>query len=492
MDIDTISISSSLNLPTRLDHLHPLLAYTRELANSVGFSNTQQHQLELAVGEIATNIIQHGFENNNQQTFQVNFEITPSKMVVRFFEKGLPFDPTTLPHYSPEQAAFTTEGLGIYLVQKVTDDITFRYLGQHGKEIILTKYLRHQQLLIHDLIAKTPVDIDVTNVNYQIRLFQAKDSIPVARCAYRAYGYSYAATHIYDPAQLIDQNNTGSLISIVATDGNNEEVLGYGDLRIYGEIAEMESIFVAPEYRSTRIFYKIILALTAESISRQLLGQFSLTVTSHLIAQKAGRLRKFMDCGLLLNFMPETNFKSMSIEASHRVSVVVQFGLLKDRMPVTIYVPDNHRTIIEKIYSTLTLPVIIAATTKSPLEFHQSTVYNLEIQSDTNIGILRFSSYGPDAATLIKEQTIHCCRKSIDVIYLYLNAQHPAVSSIVTEAEQIGFFFASVLPGGIDKQDALILQYLNTPVAWDDIKLLTPFAHELLDYIRQESDRIGH
>lgn len=492
MDINTTAISSSLNLPTRLDHLHPLLAYTRELASSVGFTNTEQHELELAVGEIATNIIQHGFENNNQQTFQVNFEITASKIAVKFFEKGLPFDPATLPHYSPEQAADNTEGLGIYLAQKFTDDITFRYLGQHGKEIILTKYLKHQQLLIHDLVTKTPVDIDVTNIKYQIRLFQPKDSIPVARCAYRAYGYSYAATHIYDPAQLIDQNNTGSLISIVATDENNEEVLGYGDLRLYGEIAEMESIFVAPEYRSTRIFYKIILALTEESISRKLLGQFSLTVTSHLIAQKAGRLRKFMDCGILLNFMPETNFKSMSIEASHRVSVVVQFGLLKDRMPVTIYVPDNHREIIEKIYNTLKLPFIMDNNINNSLTFQQTTIYDLDIQADTNIGILRFSSYGADATTLIREQTTHCCRKMVDVIYLYLNLQNPATSWVVREAEQMGFFFAGILPGGIDKQDALILQYLNTPVAWDTIKLLTPFAHELLDYVHQESDRIGH
>jgi len=491
MNVMTDLISSTLLLPTRLDHLHPFLAYTRELAKTSGFSNKEQYELELAVEEIFTNIIQHGFENNSQETFQVTFEITSTKIVVKFSEKGLPFDPAALPHYSPQQATETTKGLGIYLAQKFVDDITFRYLGRNGKETILTKLLRQQQTLIQDAVAEAPMNKPVTDVKYQIRRFQPEDAIPVARCAYRAYGYSYA-DHVYDPAQLIEQNNSGSLVSLVVRAEDDDEALGYGDLRLYGEIAEVESIFIKSEYRSTRIFHKLLLALLEESHSRNLFGYFCLSVTNHIISQKAARFMGLADCGILLAFMPETDFKSMAVQSHHRISVALAFRTFKDRMPVTLYPPAGHREVITKIYSALKVPFVLPDCTESVPACQEATVYNLEFQSDMNIAILRLTAYGPDATAIIREQTTQCCRQAIDAIYLYLDLQHPAAIDLTVEAEKIGFFFAGVLPAGLENQDTLILQYLNTPIAWEDIKLATPFAHELLAYIRQESDRIGH
>jgi len=487
MTVMTDVISSTLLLPTRLDHLHPLLAYTRELAKNSGFSKKEQHELELAVEEIFTNIIQHGFENNSQETFQVTFEITATKIVVKFSEKGLPFDPAMLPHYSPEQATETTKGLGIYLAKKFVDDITFRYLGRNGKETILTKLLRQQQILIQDAVAEAPINKPVTDVKYQIRPFQPEDAIPVARSAYRAYGYSYA-DHVYDSAQLIEQNNSGSLASLVVRAEADEDALGYGDLRIYGEIAEAESIFIKSEYRSTRIFHKLMLALVEECRCRNLLGIFCLSVTNHIISQKGARFMGLVDCGILLGFMPDTDFKSMSIQTHHRISVALAFGILKDRAPVTLYPPVSHREMIIKIYTALKVPFIIDACTSSVAVPQEATVYNLEIQSDMNIAILRLTAYGPDAAAIIREQTIQCCRQATDVIYLYLDLQQPATIDLTVEAEKIGFFFAGVLPAGLENQDTLILQYINAPIAWDDIQLANPFAHELLAYIRQASD----
>ena len=491
MDTTTTSFSSTLLLPTRLDHLYPLLAYAQKLADIIGFSKKEQHQLELAIEEIFTNIIQHGFENNSQETFQVNFDITSNKIVVKFLEKGLPFDPSTLPDYSPDQITDSTKGLGIYLARKFADDITFRYLGRDGKETILTKYLRQQQTLIQNTVAETPVNKAITDLSYQIRRVQPEDGIPVARCAYRAYGYSYA-DHVYDPAQLLEQNNSGSLVSLVVRSEDDEEALGYGDLRLYGEIAEIESIFIKPEYRSTRIFYKLAVALIEESRCQNLFGVFCLSVTSHIISQKGARFMGLTDCGILLGFMPETEFKSMSLRTQHRVSVALEFAILKDRIPVTIYPPANHHLMISKIYTALKVPFLINDCPSNTPVPQESTIYDLEIQSDMNIAILRLSSYGPDATAIIREQITQCSRQTIDVIYLYLNLEHPAIMNIAVEIEQMGFFFAGVLPAGLEGRDALIFQYLNVPLDWDEIKLAMPFARELLAYIRQEFQRIVH
>ena len=139
------SISSSLAIPARLDHLGPVLAYARELAESAGFAKQERDELELAIDEIFTNIVQHGYEFNAGETFQVRFEVSAAKYTVTFAEKGLPFDPATLPQYTPEHAADCTRGLGIFLARKLVDEVTFRYLGRQGKETVLVKRFRQQR-----------------------------------------------------------------------------------------------------------------------------------------------------------------------------------------------------------------------------------------------------------------------------------------------------------------------------------------------------------
>lgn len=487
MELDSQIPASTLCLPTRLDHLEPVLAYTRALAAIAGFSEREQQELELAVEEVFTNIVQHGFENNGQETFQIVYELTASGIVIVFKEKGMPFDPAALPQYLPEQAAVNSKGLGTYLARKSVDDITFRYLGRHGKETRLVKHSQCRKTRIQAQPAdQAPVEKHAVSGNYQIRVLQSEDAMPVARCAYRAYGYSYA-DHVYDPAQLVEQNNSGSLISLVVRADDCDEALGYGDLRLYGKIAEVESVFVNPEYRNTRVFHRLLLALADQSRSHKLFGHFCLSVTSHIITQKAARFMGAADCGILLGFMPQTEFKAMGVQSAHRVSVALAFAALEERPLVTIYPPVNHQAVVAKVYDALKVPCIIEPVAEPRLP-QEATVYSLEIQSDMNIAILRLVTPGADADTILKEQVIHCCRQGLDVIYLYLDLEHHTAAALAASAEAAGFIFGGILPAGLDGRDTLILQYLNDiSLDWDEIKLATPLAHELLSYIRQQS-----
>jgi serine/threonine-protein kinase RsbW len=51
--------------------------------------------------------------------------------------------------------------------------------------------------------------------------------------------------------------------------------------------------------------------------------------------------------------------------------------------------------------------------------------------------------------------------------------------------EDLGFFFAGILPEGFADGNALILQYLNNvPFDYDTVRVESPVALELLAYIR--------
>lgn len=482
------SISSALVIPARLDHLGPVLAYARVLAESTGLFKKEREELELAIEEIFTNIVRHGYEYNTQETFQIRFEITESKYIVTFAEKGVPFDPAVLPQYEPERAAESTRGLGIYLTRKLVDEVAFRYLGRHGKETVLIKRFSQKQSMMPAEIDRLHERKPPADFNFHVRQFRAEDALAVARCAYRAYGYTYA-DYVYEPAQLIEQNRDGSRVSMLAIAEADHEVVGYGDVQFYGEIAEYESGFVAPEWRGKRVIYKILAELVEQSRCNHLIGHFTMSVTNHVFSQIVAHSIGLADCCIFLGYMSETDFKAIEQTNSRRITLLMQFGLLKERQPVVIYPPMRHQSMIGKIYANLRASVTFADGGDQNQLSAEPTVYRVEIKSDMNIAFLRMFSYGVDAVDLIREQTERCCRHAVEAVFLVMKLQEPAASGIIAAAEELGFVFAGIVPAGLEGGDAIVLQYVNFSVEWDRIQLASPFAKELLAYIQKEYEQ---
>jgi serine/threonine-protein kinase RsbW len=77
------------------------------------------------------------------------------------------------------------------------------------------------------------------------------------------------------------------------------------------------------------------------------------------------------------------------------------------------------------------------------------------------------------------------CLQHWDVIHLVLNISDPQTSRFCSRFEELGFFFAGVLPLGLSSGDALILQYLNTvPAPYSTIRTASRFASELVGYVK--------
>jgi serine/threonine-protein kinase RsbW len=88
--------------------------------------------------------------------------------------------------------------------------------------------------------------------------------------------------------------------------------------------------------------------------------------------------------------------------------------------------------------------------------------------------------------TELKTKLKELCLKNIEVITLYLNLADPLTSHFSDQFEQLGFFFAWVLPMGLQKGDALILQYLNNvPIDYSLIQLESDLAKQILSHIQE-------
>jgi len=79
--------------------------------------------IELAVTEVATNIIRHAYSGQSGATVQVAARLFPEMVLIEFVDKGKGFVPETIPQ--PEFDGSREGGFGLYIVSQVVDDVVY-------------------------------------------------------------------------------------------------------------------------------------------------------------------------------------------------------------------------------------------------------------------------------------------------------------------------------------------------------------------------------
>ena len=484
--------ASTLSVPSRIDHLRPVLAFARELAILAGFSPVERRELELALEEIFTHVVVQGFEMTSQENFQIVFELTAKGMNVTFLEKGLPFDLAEIPPYSPMSGEADMRGIGLFLARKAVDKFEFSYMGRSGIKIRLEKYRDRQRQSALTAAISAPKESPMpnrTDINFRIRAFRPSDAMAVARCAYRSFGYSFEP-YIYEPAALTGE--AGRIAMVAAVEGD-EEIIGYSELDLEGTIGEFGAVFVNPQTRGLGLMQKLALALAERCRQLDLLGFYCRSVTTHTLSQKTVAQFGGADCGIFLAMLPQVEFKGMDKQSDQRLNLVLGFVPLKPRDFVNIFPPGKHRQLIEKIYAALKLPCRLGAIPAEEISTDGSSgasVFHVEGFPGQDYAVIRLLRYGRDAARVVREHTAQCFSHGSKAVYLYLDLQHPATADFASEAESRGFLFGGVLPeGGPEGRDALILQKVKMDtVDWVGSQLVSPLAREIFAYIRRDSE----
>jgi len=79
--------------------------------------------IELACVELTSNIIRHAYENQPGNSIRIEAIAYPLEMTLTFYDQGKPFDPAAVP--APELDGSKEGGMGIYIIEKSVDEITF-------------------------------------------------------------------------------------------------------------------------------------------------------------------------------------------------------------------------------------------------------------------------------------------------------------------------------------------------------------------------------
>lgn len=207
-----------LTLQAKVDFLPGAMGLIREVTSKLGLEEKDARRMELVAEEACINIIEHAFEGESG-TYDIAIIRRPGQVVIAVEDRGLPLDYRKI-------EGDKESGLGIILMKAFADEVHFLNLGRLGKRVELVKTLPEKNLdsFLKETVA--PVSPLVKESDITVRLMRPDETINLARCAYRCYGYTYVSDHIYYPERSREMVESGLMISVVAVTPQ-DEIIGH-------------------------------------------------------------------------------------------------------------------------------------------------------------------------------------------------------------------------------------------------------------------------
>lgn len=131
----------SLRITADLKELERLRRFVEEQATALGVDPSAVYDVLLAVNEMATNIIVHGYHGQSG-TIEIAIRPAGQALEIRLRDQAPPFDPTCVP--TPDTTLPLHKrppgGMGIHLTRRFIDSMSHRTTSQGGNELTLVKH----------------------------------------------------------------------------------------------------------------------------------------------------------------------------------------------------------------------------------------------------------------------------------------------------------------------------------------------------------------
>lgn len=117
--------------PARFESLDEVRSRVAGQARAAGFSDKGIYAVQLAADEAASNIIEHAYAGQPDAWFEMTCDFADDLLVVVFTDRGRSFDFAGVrkPNLQADLSERKVGGLGIYLMQKLMDEVDYRTTG---------------------------------------------------------------------------------------------------------------------------------------------------------------------------------------------------------------------------------------------------------------------------------------------------------------------------------------------------------------------------
>ena len=126
-----------LTIAATVENIETVTAFVNEQLEALDCPMKAQMQIDIAIDELFGNIAHYAYNPEvGDATVRVEVVEEPLSVVITFIDRGVPYDP--LSNATPNTGLSAEErdigGLGIYIVKKRMDEITYTY--EDGKNIL--------------------------------------------------------------------------------------------------------------------------------------------------------------------------------------------------------------------------------------------------------------------------------------------------------------------------------------------------------------------
>jgi serine/threonine-protein kinase RsbW len=122
---------NSLRLPATLNSLPAFGAYVTEACAAAGLDDKAVYRLRLAVDEIATNAITHGYKKAQETGYLlIRARLATDKLTIVLEDKSPPYDPRQTPppvDLDRPLESRPSGGFGVYLALQGVDAFSYEY-----------------------------------------------------------------------------------------------------------------------------------------------------------------------------------------------------------------------------------------------------------------------------------------------------------------------------------------------------------------------------
>ena len=134
----------SLNVNSRLERLAEIADFIADAACACGLNDAQTYDVQMAVDEACTNVIEHAYRGKPDGTIDIGCERRGNEFVVTIQDFGERFNPQRVKAPEPRGPLSRRRigGLGLFFMRQLMDRVEFDFASGRGNRVTMAKKIK--------------------------------------------------------------------------------------------------------------------------------------------------------------------------------------------------------------------------------------------------------------------------------------------------------------------------------------------------------------
>jgi serine/threonine-protein kinase RsbW len=122
-------------------NLVKIAEFIRKASREAGFDDATTYQVETAIDEACTNIIEHSYGGEGIGNIECAYRVDSKGLTITLEDGGKTFNPNSIedPDLDAPLEERKNNGLGLYFIRKLMDEVYFEFNNQLGNKLTLVK-----------------------------------------------------------------------------------------------------------------------------------------------------------------------------------------------------------------------------------------------------------------------------------------------------------------------------------------------------------------